>query len=193
MRQVTTYTYNLTTSNELQLSVGPRQLNLQFKWPVAYQEQADIFNRHIAEYSSADPLVVKNGTDITYDRDYDYIDYYLNIPAYGDGMEEWLDTSPDLPQSLQGKEASSLYTLLTERKEQAEEYATYRTNLGRVLQWYVQITDDLGDIRTGIIHPGGWINNQDSNWALRFTADIDTISQDNIDKVTLEIEVYEFV
>lgn len=187
MKTGSLYTYTFASDDNVEISAGDRTLQLAIAWPEDIQETYDNLLRSIESDMLSDPLV--NSTEII--RDYDYLNYYSNIPAYGAGMEEWLEEQDTLPQSIRGLQTTAQLNALTERRALCQGLSDYKSDLEDQLCYQITITDDMNRVVVTDVRPGGWFNEQDNYWAARYTSNITDIKQGQLNIVTMEIEVYD--
>ena len=187
MKSGSLYSYSFNSDENVEISAGDRTLQLSIAWPDNVQEIYDNIQRDIDSDMRSDPLV--NSTEII--REYDYLGYYSSIPAYGSGMEEWLDEQDTLPQSIRELQHSAQLNLLVERRALCLGLSAYLSDLKDQLCYQITITDDMNRVVVTDVRPGGWFNEQDNYWAIRYTADIPEIGQGQLNIVTMEIEVYD--
>ena len=158
-------------------------LNISFRWDDTTQEQSDLFDRYVSQLPQNDPLVKE-----TYDREYDYVQYYLNLEDLN--LDEWLDTNPVLSQSLIGKERVIQKKKIRERIALCQSISILQLQYKEFLQWSVKIEDTNGNTYTSVLRLGGWNLNQSKNYAFRFTSDIkENIGKDDLQYVTFEVKV----
>ena len=188
MRNVAQYTYRLTSSNSITLTAGDHSLECVFQWPDEVQTQLDTLQRIIDGYAKSDPIIKEDGS---YDRNYDYIDYYTSIPDYGSGMVEWWEEQTEVPQSLYKSDFP--YTLLTQRKELCMELNAYLNDLQDMLVYQCIIKDETGYKSVMSVRPGAYCCWRDTAWSLRFTSNLEQIGKDDLDKTTVEVLIYEFI
>lgn len=170
----------------LNITAGVFALSLHFRWDSANQEQYDIIHRALEDRRKSDPLL-KDGDII---REYDWIDWYTSLPT---DIEAALEEGMEYPQSLKGlvEDKSVMADELLLRKQEAEALRELIQPMIDQLVWNVDITDSDGNVVAGVVRPGGWLHNQDASWRLRFTSDLDSIGEDDLLKVTIEVEVAE--
>ncbi len=188
MRRAQVFQYTLTGSDQLVLAAGNYTFTLSFAWPTVVQDQCDTIVSKITAMRNSDPLVFGN----LINREYDYINYYLNIPDFGSGMEEWWEAQEYHPQSLIHKSDNVVYEILTERKQLCSEIDVCIRTLKEQLVWQMTCVDAQQEKTVMDLWPGGWARNQDSQYSIRVIAEIDTIGYNDLSKATLEIETYEF-
>lgn len=186
MKTGSRYSYIFKDDSDIEIQAGERTLRMSFQWPEPHQEQYDLVDRRVKELSASDPLI---GNDNIV-RDYDWLEYYNSIPAIGAGLEEWIEEQTILPQSIANKSLSIKINIINERKVAAEQFTTYMKELDDLLHYHCTIIDDNDNTVVCSVRPGGWYNNQDLSWAIRFTADVPNIKKGQMNIVTAEIEVY---
>lgn len=187
MKTGSLYTYTFNNDSDVEVSAGDRTLQLAISWPSDVQETYDNLLQSIDSDMRSDPLVSTESII----RDYDYLNYYINIPAYGAGMEEWLDEQDTLPQSIRGLAKIAQLNILVERKTLCTGLAQYKSDLEDQLCYQITITDDMNRVVVTDVRTGGWFNEQDNYWAIRYVAGVPTIGYGQLNIVTMEIEVYD--
>lgn len=188
MRNVEYYSYKLTANNNVLLTAGNHTLSCSFFWPEAVQTQYDVVTRQIGDLAKSDPIINADGT---YNRTYDYADYYTSIPAYGEEMEAWWAEQVNIPQSLKGIEAP--YDILEERRELCIGIKAYLEDLKDQLVYQCVIIDETGYKTVMSVRTGAYCRWRDTSWSLRFVADIPEIGKNDLDKTTVEVMSYEFI
>ena len=186
-----TYHASLTTVNGTSFtqtfSVGSHTLSITFLWDTANEEQYTILYRALAARASSDPLI--KASDSSYiNRDYDWIDWMLALPT---DIETALNEGMEYPQSMRKVSNTIKANLLQESKEEAAALKVLIDPLITQLAWNVTVTDENGNITTGVVRPGGWLHNQDSSWRIRFVSSLTDIGKDDLLNMQLEFEVDE--
>lgn len=187
MKTGSLYTYTFSSDNDTEVTAGDRSFQLHITWPTAVQEQRDNLERQLQELSDSDPLASKE----VIQRDYDYLEYYNAIPAYGAGMEAWLAEQEFIPQSIKGLDTTTQLSVLQERKNLCAGLTSYKEDLDDQLHYQITVIDDLNNKYVLDVRLGGWFNNQDNYWAIRFTSAVDHIKQGQLSLVTMEMEIYD--
>lgn len=169
------------------ITVGARVLTFQFQWAIASAEQGDMVLKYLINRAKSDPLQMEDGN---YNRDYDWFNYYL--PLIGQDLDAWLDTNPILPVSVlsQPDRASQKRVI----QQYLIEVATLQPIIllyTETMRWQFQCSCADTDTITGIVEPGGWFRNQDSEFAFRFRSARDYIGKEDINELALEFEVYD--
>ena len=189
---MTTYNYLLdidsTDVNTITqvITAGSYKFSFVFTWDTVNQEQYDILARGLEDRAKADPLLTTDGEII---RDYDWIDWYLSLPV---DIEQALIDGLEYPQSLKDTQLSVKANIMNERKQEAKELATVRRVYEEQLVWNVAIQElSSSDIFTGVVRPGGWINNQSEDWRVRFVTALEDVAKDQLNRVYIEFEVKE--
>lgn len=172
---------NITSDFEQPIVCGNVQLVLHMRWDTANDEQYNLIHSALVDRAKADPLL-KDGEII---RDYDWLDWYTSLPS---DIEAALDAGMEYPQSLKTAPNNIKANILLERKYEADDLQLLLIPLQEQRVWNVEITDDTGEVFTGLVRPGGWINNQGS-WSVRFLSDLADIGYDDLSKVEIEIDV----
>lgn len=158
-------------------------LNISFLWDDTTQEQSDLFDRYVSQLPQNDPLVKE-----TYDREYDYVQYYLGLEDLN--LDEWLDLNPVLPQSLIGKEKVIQKKKIRERISLCQNISLLQLQYKESLCWSVKVEDTNGDVYTSLLRLGGWNLNQSENYAFRFVSDSkENIGKNDLQYVTFEVKV----
>lgn len=158
-------------------------LSVSFLWDDTTQEQSDLFDKYVAQLPQNDPLVKE-----TYDREYDYVQYYLNLEDLN--LDEWLDSNPILPLSLVEREKVIQKKKIRERIALCQNISTLRLQYKELLQWSVKVEDTNGDVYTSLLRLGGWNLNQSEDYAFRFVSDDkESIGKNDLQYVTFEVKV----
>lgn len=167
------------------VQVGSRTLLFNFQWAIVSEEQYDIIRDYLRTEASSDPIL-RNGD---FDREYDWYSYYIRL--VGINLGDWLDTDPDLPQSIAGKPRSRQLSLLNMNIGAAQALTPAITLYEDIIKWQFTMTCDDLDTTVGYVQPGGWYHNQDNKMSFRFTSELEDINHDNISVVSIEFEVYD--
>lgn len=169
------------------------QLTFHFVWSTDVQELTDEFDRALESRARSDSLI--KGSELK--RDYNWIEYYQSIPhlstaqvrAYYAEEDRWI------PQSLLKLYAEDTMDIFAQeiydRCAEAEEITDQLECLYNQLVWQVEITDTEAESVSGVVRTGGWLNTQSSKWQVQFTADKDIISREDLNLITIKIEVAE--
>lgn len=166
----------------LTISVSDKVLVCRFLWAIASQEQYDLFVQANKDRAATDPLF--NGNE--YIRDYDWITYYYSLQDRD--LEEWMNTSEYLPQSIRDSN-NPLYTL-NEYIQQASELYDQYVQFIETLRWQCTVSFEDQVVVTNVV-PGGWTD-YGMPVAIRFTAGARTyIGYEDLQYVTIEVDVYE--
>lgn len=186
-----TYNYRITTDTAttntatLLVSAGIRSFQFNFVWDTVNQEQYDILDKGLKDRALADPLL--DGSDII--RDYDWIDWYLALPL---DIESYLINGGAYPQSLRNTDTAVRANLMNESRDEAKVLSRIRNIYKDQLVWNVVITElTTSKVLTGVVRPGGWINNQSDIWRVRFVSALTEIGKEDLNKVFIEFEVDE--
>lgn len=186
---MTTYEARLTSApsdNFSQTIVsGNVQLQLNFKWDNTLQEPYDEIIRALKARADADPLIDNNSL---IERDYDWIDWRLSLPA---DLETYLEEGGKYPQSIKNVNNVIKADILRGQIEEAKELEAVRSGYEVGLRWCCSITDDSGDVVVCSVEPGGWVNEQSLKWRLKFESDLDKIGHDDLLKMLIVTEVYD--
>lgn len=189
----TTYTLDLsdivdgTDSFTQTIQAGNLNLSCVFQWPTEIQEQYDAYLLRVTQAAQTDPIKLTNGS---YNRDYDYVDYYASLANVSD-LSAWLAAQTELPVSLSGQSLSYQLALLQTRIDTCVDLQAIFVQFKEDLCWQVTITENT-DITIASVILGGWYRNQDSTYAFRFVSDGRTdIGKNDLTYVTMECEVYE--
>lgn len=168
---------------------GSIALNIRFFWCEDVQAEYDLYDEALKNQTKADPLL--RGTDIV--RDYDWLALYSDTIPHTDAnaVADWMASTGLCPQSLKELYAQSstlaaqqVYQRCLEADLLKERLRPYKERL----VWNVEITDDEGDIFTGVVIPGGWINNQGSRWRIQFESDR-VLGRNELALLTINCEV----
>lgn len=165
--------------------VGSRTIQFRFQWAIASEEQYNIVLQYLATKTKSDPLYV----DGAYTYNYDYLEYYAPLYAMTDEeLNDWLDSEPALPASVQKAERPSQILILRERAEIAATLVPVVAQYKEVLKWQFHATYN-GETTVGVIEPGGWYRSQDVDIQFRFVSPLAYIGRNDFERVTLEFEV----
>lgn len=167
------------------ITAGSQSLTAEFTWPTEVQDEYDNWERVFAQLSQGDPI--NEGS--TYNRTYDWIDYYLNLQDVD--LDEWLATSPALPESIAQALVFKQKEIIQLRTADAQKLNDIRQLYKENLVWMFSFTDTLGRTSTGVVRPGGWYQYQDNYYSFRFVASLDSIQKDQIQYVQMEITIYD--
>ena len=165
--------------------VGPYNLSFRFQWAVASEEQYDILMAYIDTKTKSDALDV-NGA---YTYNYDYMDYYLALSEKSEQeLNDWLDTHPVLPVSIEAAPRASQLIMLKTRIKECVALDPVLKQYEEVIKWQFHVTFD-GETNVGVIEPGGWYRNQDTKLCFRFVSELDHIGRNDFNNVTMEFEI----
>lgn len=151
---------------------GTIPLTFRFFWSEDIQAEYDVYDAALESQAKADPWL--RGSEII--REYDWLTLYSDtIPhTNANAVADWMASTGLCPQSLKELYAQNptlaaqqVYTRCLEADLLKERLRPYKERL----VWNVEITDDEGDIFTGVVIPGGWINNQGDRWRIQFQSD----------------------
>lgn len=166
------------------ITAGEVSLLCEFTWSVANQEQYDKLVAINKTSAFKDPIE-KNGT---YDRDYDYMAYYLGLQ--GVDLTEYINQGGLIPVSLRSQPLFKQIELIEDRIQVCVNLSNMFSQYKECMRWQVKVTTETGDITVAVVQPGGWFRNQDNTYSFRFTSDRDYIGRDDLKYVTIEVEVY---
>lgn len=166
------------------LNMGGKLFYLRFQFDAAIKEQYDILTTGIRNLRDADPLL-KEATII---RDYDYLDWYMSLPSLHE-LEQLLENGMEYPQSLKNLGNYAKAAKLLNRKAQVEELQDVFDTFDECMYWKCTITDEANNEVQCSVVPGGYVNNQSSEWTLRFESDLDRIGEDDLMKIRILMEV----
>lgn len=146
------------------------------------EEQYAILARALLTKATADPLL--DSWEVV--RDYDWIDYYADLPS---DIEDALNHGMKYPQSVKDVSNTVKADILYERQQEALELKKIREDFLGNLAWHLDITDEYGEFVAGDIRPGGWFNNQSSNWRVYVVSDLVSIGRDDLLNIKFAFEV----
>ena len=158
--------------NDQEFTAGSAVLSFTFSWPENEQVQYDTLIRNIGNKAKGDPLVVENN----YVRDYDYLDYYLNM---SEETKVW-------PISLQGKTQEEREEIITQRILECEVLKEVKDQYEELLCWNFRC-DDGTRITTGLLRLGGWFCWPEGNPRFRFISSKEQIGREDLQFVTIEV------
>ena len=170
------------------VQAGSKSFTLHFVWDEASEEQWDILYRGLKDRASSDPLITDELATIN--RDYDWIDYMLSLPA-NTALEEALEAGMEYPQSIRNLSISGKVNQLIEWRDEAEELEKVRDAWDRCRYWHCTIITEVGEEFTCDVVPGGYMHNQSSEWKFQFMSDLERIGKDDLTKMTIYAEVEE--
>lgn len=190
MIEYTTHLQDIPNDTDFSQSImaNTTQLDFHFTWATDIQEIVDVYERALEQRTKSDPLW-KNG-DI--ERDYEWLTLYSStIPHLTQSqVQEWLEETGYVPDSLKQLPSDLLVSEMYSRCREADGIVDYLEPLYNRLVWTVEITDSEGNVASGVVRTGGWINEQDLLWRVQFDADRD-IGRDDLGLVDINIEVPE--
>lgn len=167
------------------ITVGSRSIQFRFQWAVASEEQLNILLSYIETKMKSDPLEV----DGAYVHTYDYMGYYLALAGKSEAeLNEWLDSDPSLPISIQRVPRASQLLLLQSRIQECSALYPVLLQYKEVLRWQFHSLYE-GETNVGLVEPGGWYRSQDTAIQFRFVSSLDYIGKEDFNQVTLEFEV----
>lgn len=178
-----------TTDFNQAFTFGSITLNIRFFWCEDVQEEYDLYAVALQNRARADPLL--RGTDII--REYNWLTLYSDTIPHNEANEvaAWMASTSICPQSLKALysqnpilAAQQVYQRCLEADLLKERLRPYAERLA----WNVEITDDEGDVFTGVVIPGGWINNQGTRWRIQFESDR-VLGRDELNLLTINCEV----
>lgn len=170
--------------------VGGRSLQFKFQWATSSDEQFSYIKRFLDTKSRGDPLILGN----VIINDYNYVEYYYGIILWlnedpSRSIEEWLSLEQALPRSISIAPLESQLIMLRQRIEECASLLPIIAQYNEVLRWQFRLI--YGTEKTiGVVEPGGWYRNQDSEFSFRFLSDRTHIGKEDIGLVTIEFEVY---
>lgn len=187
----TLYTLPLTLPEEgattiyKNITVGNRNIQFRFQWAIASAEQYEIIQQSLAVKTKSDPLYI-NGA---YTYNYDFIAYYYPLSLMSDTqLEEWLDNTEELPNSVRTAQRASQKIILKNRAREAAALKPVVEQYKEVLKW--QFHALYGNETTvGVVEPGGWYRSQDVDLQFRFVSPLPYIGRADFERVTIEFEV----
>lgn len=164
-------------SQPIQVQAGHHMFMFVFSWPENETDEYNQWQERLSIRSASDPLI-KDG-DIL--RDYDYIEYYMNLPD---------ELPPDypLPKSLKNMTPEEREQEIQVRKEEVVALNTMLNEYRQLMSWNFSYTVE-GVTKTGMLKIGGWY--KEDLYRFRFVSDKEEIGPQDLDKVTVEFEVYE--
>lgn len=176
-----------STDFSITLNVGEHSLRIHFLWSFVSQEQDTILEETIARFADTDPIDM----GASYDRDYDYVNYYLPfVNATVSRIEEWLTTTPHLPVSLHGLQLFKQVELVQQRATVAYEFNIWRRLYSETLIW--QVTFEENDIKiVGTLRPGAMYETVDGSMTIHVESLLTSIGQNDLQNVAFRIEVEE--
>ena len=167
------------------ITVGTFNLPFRFQWAVASEEQYNILVDYVNTKTKSDPLHVEN----VYTYNYDYMDYYLKLADKTEAeLNDWLDTDPVLPTSIELASRASQLIMLKTRIKECTALEPVLAQYKEVIKWQFHVVFE-GETNVGVIEPGGWYRNQDNTLCFRFVSSLAHIGKNDFDKVTMEFEV----
>lgn len=172
MVSLTPYTQQLSSNLTQTMICGSHQFTFNFIWNDVAQEQYDLIESANKRIASSDPLY--NTETREYDRDYDYIEYYVNLDL------DTLDDLTILPQSLY--KLSNRVTLASQRKTECELLYQQRQHWEQLLRWSFSLIENSETIMTGVVNSGASFVLSDSNLIL-FLSNYDIITEDDLSKI----------
>lgn len=167
------------------IQVGSHTLTFHFQWAIVSEEQYKIVHDYLVNKANTDPLVHSG----EYNRTYNWFNYYYNL--VNKDLDEWLDSNPVLPVSLNSKSRDVQKYLLTLYIAEAKALEPAIRIYNDVIRWQFTMTGADVDTAVGYVQPGGWYHNQDNILSFRFVSELDNIDRSTISAVSLEFEVYD--
>ena len=167
------------------IRVGNEVVRFRFQWAIVSEEQYNIIQNYLNTKTRSDPL----DNDGVYSYDYDYMAYYLALSGKSEQeLNDWLDTDPVLPHTIEVASRDSQLLMLQKRIAACETLDPVVKQYREVLRWQFQaIYKD--QITVGYIEPGGWYRNQDPELSFRFVSDLAYIGRKDFGNVSIEFEV----
>ena len=167
------------------IRVGSEVIRFRFQWAIVSEEQYNIIQNYLDTKTRSDPL----DNEGTYTYDYDYMAYYLALSGMTEEeLDEWLDTDPILPHTIEVAVRESQLLMLKKRIAECEALDPVVKQYREVLRWQFQATYK-DQITVGYIEPGGWYRNQDPEMCFRFVSDLAYIGRKDFSNVAIEFEV----
>ena len=184
------YSYDITLEEAQEsftklIQVGTRTLKFDFQWAIVSEEQYSLITDYLSTRAHNDPLFMQNN----YNRDYDWFNYYYALR--NKDLDEWLDTNPILPISIENKPRDTQKYLLDIYIKEAVALAPAIQLYNDVIKWQFTMTCDSLATAVGYVQPGGWYHNQDNSLSFCFLSALDTIGKEDITKVSILFEVYD--
>lgn len=174
-------------SFEKNIAAGNHQFTLKFYWDSSNEEQYDILYRALTDRAKADPLINDEGG---IERDYEWLEWYSQLPGTSEAIEELLESGMMYPQSLKGLRGDvnvmANELLLLHQEALAIDASLKPLENQRV--WSVVVTDEAGQSYSGTVVSGGWINNQGTTWSMRFMCDKPRIGKEDLALVEIQVE-----
>lgn len=170
------------SSFSVEITAGSKLLHIQFDWDDTIKEQYNEYMDTLRVLSSSDPLVLNTGV---VDRDYDYLDYYKNIP---EDILQWLSTNPVLPSSLLPLSNEAKVSEIESRKETCVSMEETVNQYAELLTWYMTITIDE-EIIQGRIFPNSVFSNLEGTVRVELYSEREHIDKEALQYVSLGIGV----
>lgn len=178
-----------TTNFHQAFTFGSIALSMRFFWCEDVQAEYDVYADALDNRAKADPLL--RGSEIL--RDYNWLGLYSDIIPHtnANDVATWMASTGLCPQSLRelyGQSQTLAAQQMYQRCAEADLLKARLRPYKERLVWNVEVTDDTGDVFTGVIIPGGWINNQGSRWRIQFESDR-ILGRDELDLLIINCEV----
>lgn len=168
---------------------GNQSLEFHFQWQSIMEEMLNEFEIALRARAQSDPWINAEGS---IRREYDWLEMYCKtIPHRSPSeIQAWLIEYGYAPQSLRRLSVDLIASNIFERCKEAEGILYYLTPFYNQSRWNVAITDSQGNVVTGVVESGGWLNNQSTQWKCRFVADR-SIGHDDLLNMKIQFEVAE--
>lgn len=155
-----------------------KSFRIHLLWDMNLQEQWNTLYQGIKAKQDSDPLINTETGDII--RDYDYLNWYA----------DWTTDVVERPQSLKDLPDAVYQNIMLERQQENVYLKKIFDEMTDRLAWYIDISVD-DTVYTGILRPQGFIEAEDSSWRLSFNTALEEVSYENLDQVTIHVEIEE--
>lgn len=176
---------NAATSVTQVIQAGPLVVNLDLQWAIASDEQYSMIMKQFAQYAQSDPLIMPDGSS---NRTYSYLLYYYDLSKVN--LNEFLDNPKSvLPMSIKGHPRYFQLSQLQKRITVCVNMMPIVSQYIEVLRWQARVKCN-NEVTIAVVQPGGWYRNQDDLFSFRFVSDLSYIGKDDLNTVTMEMEIY---
>lgn len=159
------------------------QFQVTGSWDTVLQYQYNIIKNRLIDMSKSQPLY----KDKTYNRIYDYIDYYTSLDPYG--LNEWLDTSPALPLDIINLPRATQISVLQDRISFSNDLKPILVKYEEGLRWNVIVKDSNNIKTSAVIQPGGWFRNQADDYSFAFLSTKEYVGIDDLPYTVFIVEM----
>ena len=182
------YTSPIVGSNDMfsqSCSAGGLLLTISFQWSYVSQEIYDDVVKQILLKRNTLPLIDKSTNKVI--REYDYFTYWLTVPTNYNDIITWLSQENTIPYIPGASSDSYKVQQILQESTFAQALFYEVAEYGEQLYWMANISINGQEIHC-TVRPGAIID-LGNNITLSFISDRDSIGRDELQYVTIKVEV----